>query len=37
MNKPYFRADLVFPEGFSIHAVDEDVMKVEEYLEKNEK
>lgn len=37
MNKPYFRADLVFPEGFSIHAVDQDVMKVEGYLKNHEK
>ena len=37
MNKPYFRADLVFPEGFSIHAVDQDVMKVEDYLKNHEK
>lgn len=37
MNKPYFRADLVFPEEFSIHAVDQDVMKVEDYLKNHEK
>ena len=35
MNKPYFRADLVFPEGFSIHAVDQDVMKVEYHFEES--
>ena len=37
MSKPYFRADLVFPEGFGIHAVDSDVIKVEDYLKHNEK
>ena len=37
MNKPYFRADLVFPEGYSIKAVEREVLKVEEYLNNNEK
>lgn len=37
MDKPYFRSDLVFPEGFSIHAVDNDVKKVEEFLKNNKK
>ncbi|MGL4852110.1 MAG: efflux RND transporter permease subunit [Phocaeicola sp.] len=37
MSKPYFRADLIFPEGFSIHEVDKDVMQVEEFLANHEK
>ena len=37
MSKPYFRADMLFPEGFSIHEVDGDVMKVEEFLATHEK
>jgi multidrug efflux pump subunit AcrB len=32
MDKPYFRADLLYPEGFGISAVDSDVRKVEDYL-----
>ncbi len=37
MSKPYFRADLVYPEGFSIQAVDKDVKSVEEYLSNHPK
>ena len=37
MNKPYFRADLIFPEGYSIYDVETNVKKIEEeYLSKNE-
>jgi len=32
MDKPYFRADLIYPEGFSIHTVDCDVKEIENYL-----
>lgn len=35
MNKPYFRADLIFPEGFSIREVEKNVHKIEEYLKSN--
>lgn len=36
MNKPYFRADLIFPEGYSIYDVETNVKKIEEeYLSKN--
>ena len=35
--KPYFRADLIFPEGYSIYDVETNVKKIEEeYLSKNE-
>ena len=37
MDKPYFRADLLYPEGFSIHAVDNDVRKVEAFLGKDKR
>lgn len=37
MNKPYFRADLIFPEGYSIHTVEDQVLKVEEFLKTNDK
>ncbi len=38
MNKPYFRADLIFPEGYSIRDVEEKVKQIEEdYLEQNDK
>ena len=37
MDKPYFRADLLYPEGFSIHAVDNDVRKVEAFLSKDKR
>lgn len=36
MNKPYFRADLIFPEGYGIDDVEENVLKIEEYLKTNE-
>ena len=36
MKKPYFRADLIFPEGYSIYDVEANVKKIEEdYLSKN--
>ena len=36
MNKPYFRADLIFPEGYSIYDVEANVKKIEkDYLSKN--
>ena len=34
MNKPYFRADLIFPEGYGIDDVER---KIEEYLKNNDK
>lgn len=38
MKKPYFRADLIMPEGYSIRDVEENVKKIEaEYLNKNDK
>ena len=37
MKKPYFRADLIMPEGYSIRDVEKNVKKIEEeYLSKNE-
>ena len=37
MSKPYFRADLIFPEGYSIYDVETNVKKIEEeYLSMNE-
>ena len=36
MNKPYFRADLIFPEGFGIDDVEKNVIKIEDYLKSNE-
>ena len=37
MSKPYFRADLIFPEGYSIYDVETNVKKIEEeYLSKHE-
>ena len=37
MSKPYVRADLIFPEGYSIYDVETNVKKIEEeYLSKNE-
>lgn len=36
MNKPYFRADLIFPEGYSIRDVERNVKTIEDYLSKNE-
>ena len=36
MNKPYFRADLIFPEGYGIDDVERNVVKIEEdYLKSN--
>lgn len=37
MNKPYFRADLIFPEGFSIKNVEQEVKEIEAYLASNDK
>ena len=37
MNKPYFRADLIFPEGYGIDDVERNVIKIEDYLKNNEK
>ena len=37
MNKPYFRADLIFPEGYGIDDVERNVIKIEEYLKNNDK
>lgn len=37
MNKPYMRADLIFPEGFGIRDVEQNVLKIEEYLKSNDK
>ena len=37
MNKPYFRADLIFPEGYGIDDVERNVIKIEEYLNNNDK
>ncbi len=36
MNKPYFRADLLFPEGYGIGEVEREVKQIERYLQKNE-
>lgn len=36
MNKPYFRADLIFPEGYGIRDVEKQVLKIEDYLKSNE-
>lgn len=35
MNKPYFRADLIFPEGYSIYDVEKGVKEIEGYLSDN--
>ncbi len=32
MNKPYMRADLIFPEGYGINKVDGEVAQIEKYL-----
>ena len=32
MNKPYFRADLIFPEGYGINKVSDEVENIEKYL-----
>ncbi len=37
MNKPYFRADLIFPEGYGIDDVERNVIKIEKYLKNNDK
>lgn len=37
MSKPYFRADLIYPEGYSIKAVESDVIKIENFLKANDK
>ena len=37
MYKPYFRADLIFPEGYGIDDVERNVIKIEEYLKNNDK
>lgn len=37
MNKPYFRADLIFPEGYGIRDVEQNVLKIENYLKSNDK
>lgn len=37
MDKPYTRADLVFPEGFAISDVEKKVYEIEEYLKKDQR
>lgn len=37
MSKPYFRADLIFPEGTGIRDVEKKVKDIEEYLKKNDR
>ncbi len=37
MNKPYMRADLVFPEGYGIRDVERTVFEVENYLNSDKK
>lgn len=37
MSKPYFRADLIFPEGYGIDDVEKNVIKIEDYLKNNDK
>lgn len=37
MNKPYFRADLIFPEGYGINDVENNVKIIEGYLKSNDK
>ncbi len=32
MNKPYFRADLIFPEGYGINKVSDEIESLEKYL-----
>lgn len=36
MNKPYFRADLIFPDGYGIRDVERHVLEIEKYLKSNE-
>lgn len=35
MNKPYMRADLVFPEGYSIRDVEQNVIEIEKHLQQD--
>lgn len=37
MNKPYMRADLIFPDGYGIRDVEENVKKIEEHLQSDER
>ena len=37
MNKPYMRADLIFPNGYGIRDVEQNVFQIEEYLKQNPK
>lgn len=37
MSKPYMRADLIFPDGYGIRDVEQNVFKIEAYLEQNPK
>ena len=37
MNKPYMRADLIFPEGYGIRDVEKTVLEIEKYLNADEK
>lgn len=32
LDKPYFRADIYYPDGYSIHEVDHEIKKMEDYL-----
>lgn len=32
MNKPFFRADLLLPEGYSIHSTEDNVLELEKWL-----
>lgn len=37
MNKPYARADLLLPDGFSMSDVEKSIFKVEDYLQEDER
>lgn len=37
MNKPYMRADLIFPNGYGIRDVEQNVFQIEEFLKHNPK
>lgn len=37
MNKPYARADLILPDGFSISDVEKNIFRVEQYLQGDER
>lgn len=37
MNKPYMRADLIFPNGYGIRDVEQNVFQIEEYLKQDPK